>query len=156
MWMLQRGVRTSRGQKRGLLVAISADFSWPQVRTFSWPRTHMGDPSSGEGAQICPRSHAEAAAKPPADGGRIGSVDGRVRGRVGVELELPLRGLVFVHPYDLTDCMPQMDGLDDVRRSGSQVAQWRSPHARAAVKGDRRSAERTLDGRVAGHPPDHN
>ena len=37
--MLQRGVRTSRGQKRGLLVAISADFSWPQVRTFSWPRT---------------------------------------------------------------------------------------------------------------------
>src|SRR5664280_221864 len=37
--MLQRGVRTSDGQNCGLPVAASADFSWPKVRTFSWPRT---------------------------------------------------------------------------------------------------------------------
>ena len=39
MWMLQRGVRTSRGQKRRLLLATSADISWPKLRTFPWPRT---------------------------------------------------------------------------------------------------------------------
>jgi len=32
-------VRTSDGHNCGLLVATGADFSWPKVRTFSWPRT---------------------------------------------------------------------------------------------------------------------
>ncbi len=39
--MLQRGVGTSGGQKRGLLVATSGDLSWPKTGTFSWPRTAL-------------------------------------------------------------------------------------------------------------------
>jgi len=34
-------VRTSDGHNCGLLVATGADFSWPKVRTFSWPRTRV-------------------------------------------------------------------------------------------------------------------
>jgi hypothetical protein len=46
-----------------------------------------GERPGSEGAPISRRSHAEAAAKPPADGGRIGSVEEKSVAVLGVELE---------------------------------------------------------------------
>ena len=49
-------------------------------------------------------SHAEAAAKPPADGGRIGSVE-ESPGPFSCRTRVGLRDSLYAHPYDLTDRM---------------------------------------------------